>query len=158
MGMFFSAWAGDNAIAPVIGRVNNTVLITIALTDKSQFPSQFLTETTPIGDGFKFFSAFRVCCLAAAATPFRFSARDAVVIGCTPLPLTVLEQGSDFSSGTSVFLIELGQVVASSEGVRVPWQPGINLFSELPAIDFSGSASTIATAIIDDKVTIINVD
>jgi hypothetical protein len=55
-------------------------------------------------------------------------------------------------------LIDLAQVVVSDEGVRVPWQPGVNLFSvQLPAIDFSGSASTIATAIIDDKVTIINV-
>jgi len=157
MGMFFNAWTGDSTVQ-VAGRLNNTILVSITLTDGTKFPTQTLTQNELLG-GFPWYFNLKVCCLAFPAAPFEFSARDAVVIGCTPLPVTVGGQGvPSLSEGTNVYLIELAQVISSQEGIRPAWPLGVNLFSlSLPAIDFSGSATAIATAIVDEKITVINV-
>jgi hypothetical protein len=158
MGMFFSAWAGDST-AQVAGRLNNTLLVSIILTDNTKFPTETLTQNEMFF-GFTWYFNLRVCCLAFPDAPFEFSARDAIVIGCTPLPVIVGGQGvASLSYPTQVYLLQLAQVIQPQEGFRPAWQPGINLFSlALPAIDLSGIATTIATAIIDDRITIINVD
>jgi hypothetical protein len=164
MGLFLTGWAGDGAASPV-GRINNTLLVTITTTDLTILNGPDLNRTTPMGNGSSYYPAWAVCCLASQFGPFQVPARDAVVISAKLLPLQITSnaRGPVFGGFTQLYMLTVAQVIVQTdEGVNIhgSWQDGLNLFSVLmpsPDAEGDGLASTIATAIIDSNVTTLTV-
>ena len=135
MTLLLNGWAGDNA-GNVIGREPNTLLVALTASDPTEIPPRGLTERGgDLPGGVHVYPYCQVACL----TP---NSRFAFVTNITP-------------RGTFLYAIELMEVDLSYMGLpRDPWRPGVHLFSvELQdeANPFNLS-TTIATAVIDDKV------
>jgi hypothetical protein len=142
VGLWINGWAGDNA-GNIVGRQPNTLLIAATTTAPTRRRPRGLSPrgTKDLGDGV--FVNF--WCHVECLTPNSWYAYATKV---TRPHYYVCE-------------IELMEVAASDPlgGGGEPWGPGVHLFSvsvededERGVVNFDNVSTTIATAVIDDKV------
>jgi hypothetical protein len=132
MAIWLNAWVGDHA-GTVTGRQNNQLLVSLSYSDFT-IPSglfQFAED-----DGTPDYYRIVVSCLTPNSRPAR-------VIKAVPREV-------------NVWSLDLAQVDYTDSGWE-PWAAGVHLFSVDLDVPNGAAASTIATAVIDDAIPVIEV-
>ena len=145
MAVWLDGWAGDNA-GKIVGRKPNTLLITASTSAPTVgHPPGLYESGQELDGGLVDFPG----CYVECQTP---NSRAALAININLAPYRMALQGGD---AWEIELAELDLGYLRMDLPNEPWRPGVHLFSVGVYQDPEQSdnrASTMATAVIDDKV------